>query len=164
MQAALTTAATVMRDAIAAVRGEPYVTAQSFNLPGWSSYPTSGASDDWAYSRHFSGSGDRIYGFVYEYNRSHTFFPTWPQMVDIIADVDAGLLALCLHARPGRLALLLCQIRDWRYKLWHRVWPWELWGPYGPWGRVRQILGRLVRRVGGVLKRVAKVAAPILGR
>jgi murein tripeptide amidase MpaA len=157
-QATLTAAATVMRDAIAAVRGESYLTAQSFHLPGWSSYPTSGSSDDWVYSRHFIAGGRApIYAFTYEYNRTQTFFPTWPQMVDIIQDVDAGLLALCLHARPGRLAVILCTIRDWLYKLWRRVWPWELWGPYGPWNRIRQVLGGFVRRAAGVLKRVGPV-------
>lgn len=162
-------AAIVMRDANIAVRGEPYVAAQSFFLPGWGTYPTSGASDDWCFSRAFLDAGHgTIYAFTYEFNVVKTFYPTWPEMVEIIKDVDAGLLALCLHVRPGRLAMLWCVVRAWAYRLWRRVRPPDLWGPYGPLARLARAVARVaaavVHRVGSVLRRVARVAASILRR
>lgn len=163
------TAATLMRDAIVAVRGQPYVATQSFFLPGWGTYPTSGASDDWCFSRAFVDGGNKtIYAFTYEFNVTKTFYPTWPQMVEIIKDVDAGLVALCLHARPSRVAMILCVVRAWLYRLWRRVRPPELWGPYGPWGRLRravaQVVSSVVRRAPALVRRIVRAAAPILGR
>lgn len=141
--------ATAMRDAIASVRGEPYTTAQAFGLPGWSSYPTSGASDDWSFGRHFADPAQpQTFGYTLEFNASGGFFPTWAEMVDIIRDVDAGLVALCLQARPSWLCMLWC--RFWRWLcgiiIWHRVWPPELWGPYGPWAWLRRVVYSVVRR------------------
>jgi hypothetical protein len=153
-QVTLQEAATVMRNAIAGVRGQSYVTAQSFFLPGWGTYPTSGASDDWAFSRHFVDAGkNQIYSFTPEFNLTATFFPTWAQMVDIIADVDAGLIALCMHARPGRFAIIFCFIRTWLYRLWRRLFPPELWGPYGPWTRIRRFVSRLGQQIRGLFGR-----------
>jgi len=111
------------------------------------SYPTSGASDDWASAR-----GLRAY--VIEFNKNIDFFPTWPEMVDMIADVDAGLLALCSYARPSLLQQILCIIRDWWHWIllpfwarWHRVFPPELWGPYGPWTRIVKTAELIADRV-----------------
>jgi len=141
--------ANALRDGINAVRGQGYVSKQAFWL--WhqynQSYPTSGASDDWASAR-----GLRAY--VIEFNKNIDFFPTWPEMVDMIADIDAGLLALCSYARPSLLQQILCIIRDWWHWIllpfwarWHRVFPPELWGPYGPWTRIVKTAELIADRV-----------------
>ena len=82
-----------MNDAINAAGGEPYELGQSFAL-----YPTSGTSDDYAYSRHFvAGCGPRILGYTIECGRS--FQPSWEEAQDVIREVCAGLTAFCLAAR-----------------------------------------------------------------
>jgi len=135
-------AAHAMKAAIAGVRGETYAVAQAFFLPSWGSpYPTSGASDDWTYSRFFTDPTKRkVRAYTVEFNTVKTFFPTWAQMQQIILDVDAGLVRFCLGAVPRlSLSYWLCW---WRHRLndaiWHRVFPPELWGPYGPWARIRR--------------------------
>lgn len=146
--------AQLMKQAISDVRGKNYSVKQGFWL--WSStYPTSGTSEDWAYSREFLGR-PRLTSFVIEFNDQVDFFPTWAEMQDLIADVDAGLLALASAARPTRLQVLLCRLRailDRLLHFWRRLFPWEIWGPYGPWGRrIREILDRVATlpgRVGG---------------
>ena len=55
-------AADAMRDAMDAARGRSYVAKQSVGL-----YPTAGASDDYAFSRHLAKPGlGKIYGFTLE--------------------------------------------------------------------------------------------------
>jgi murein tripeptide amidase MpaA len=82
--------------AIAAANGAGYELAQSFTL-----YPTSGASDDYAYSRHFvQGASGKILGFTIECGTS--FQPTWAEAEGVIREVCAGLTALCVSAAaPG---------------------------------------------------------------
>ena len=129
-----------MGAAIGGVRGETYAVAQSFFLPSWgSTYPTSGASDDWAASRYFSDSTKKkVRSYTIEFNRVKTFFPTWAEMQSIILDVDAGLVRLCLAAVPRvSIAAWWCRFRWLNEAIWHRVFPPELWGPYGPWERIR---------------------------
>ena len=129
-----------MSAAIGGVRGETYAVAQSFFLPSWgSTYPTSGASDDWAASRYFSDpTKKKVSGYTIEFNRVKTFFPTWAEMQLIILDVDAGLVRLCLAAVPRvSIASWWCRFRWLNEAIWHRVFPPELWGPYGPWERIR---------------------------
>ncbi|HSJ84405.1 MAG TPA: M14 family zinc carboxypeptidase [Acidimicrobiia bacterium] len=143
-------AATVMRDGIQAVRGEPYLIKQGFWL--WSStYPTSGTSEDWAFTREFiNPRRGQLNAFVIEFNRNHDFFPTWAEMVDLIADIDAGLLALCSYARPGWWQRILCwfkSILDLIRGFWRRLFPWEIWGPYGPWAKIVDRLRGLVRQL-----------------
>jgi len=131
--------------AIAGVRGETYAVAQSFFLPSWGApYPTSGASDDWAFSRYFSDpSRKKVAAYTMEFNRVHSFFPTWAEMESIILDVDAGLVRFCLCAVPSvSLPSWWCALKKWLNEaLWHRVFPPELWGPYGPWGKFRAVAG-----------------------
>jgi murein tripeptide amidase MpaA len=126
--------------AITGVRGETYVPTQSFFLPALGlTYPTSGASDDWAFSRYFSDpSKKKVRAFTMEFNRAQTFFPSWAEMQPIILDVDAGLVRFCLKAVPTLSpATWLCRAQRWLNEaIWHRVFPPELWGPYGPWGRI----------------------------
>jgi hypothetical protein len=151
--ARVTNLANVLRDGINAVRGQGYVSKQAFWLWPTTSYPTSGASDDWATARGLDA-------FVIEFNKNLDFFPTWAEMVDLIADVDAGLLSLCSAARPTLFERIVCWVRCWWdwlldrfWARWHRVFPPELWGPYGPWTRVinvvKGIVGRVVGRFGG---------------
>ena len=130
--------------AIAGVRGETYAVAQAFFLPSWgSTYPTSGASDDWATSRYFANSAKKkVRAYCVEFNRVKTFFPSWADMEPIILDVDAGLISFCLKAVPAlSLPTWLCHLgRWWNEAIWHRVFPPELWGPYGPWERIRRVV------------------------
>lgn len=82
----------VMTDAIKAVGGTAYDLGQSFAL-----YPTSGTSDDYAYSRHFiDGNHGRILSYTIECGRS--FQPPWNEAQDVIREVCAGLTAFCLEA------------------------------------------------------------------
>jgi murein tripeptide amidase MpaA len=81
-----------MNDAVKAVRGVDYGVEQSYGL-----YPTSGASDDYAFSRHFADSSKtKVYGFTVECGRS--FQPTWSEAEEVIREVSAGLIAFCLGA------------------------------------------------------------------
>ena len=90
--AAATGMANRMHDAIQAVRNKNYTVEQSYSL-----YPTSGASDDYVYSRHFVEPGkDKVYGFVIEWGTE--FQPTWTEMENIILDITAGLIEFCLAA------------------------------------------------------------------
>jgi murein tripeptide amidase MpaA len=89
---------TTMNDAIAAASGQGYDLAQSFSL-----YPTSGVSDDYAYSRHFvDGASGKIFGFTIECGRA--FQPPWAEAEDVIREVCAGLIALCVAARTQSAA------------------------------------------------------------
>ncbi len=132
--------AAVIRDGINAVRQQGYVIAQGFWL--WaSSYPTSGTSEDWAFTREFlNPARGQLNGFVIEFNKQATFFPSWADMEQMILDVDSGLLALVEWATPTRWQVMWCWIvhviRDLLKKLWRRLFPWEIWGPFGPWSRL----------------------------
>lgn len=139
----LQAAGDIMSSAIAGVRGQVYEVAQSFFLPGWTTYPTSGASDDWAFSRHYSDpSKPKVLGYTIEFNNTWTFFPPWSEMENIILDVDAGLVAFCLDAAPKiQRYLHWCWWRNWLYLVfWRRLFPPEIWGPYGPWGQIPRIV------------------------
>ena len=87
-----------MNNAIAAASGQGYDLSQSFSL-----YPTSGVSDDYAYSRHFvDGARGKILGFTIECGRA--FQPPWAEAENIIREVCAGLIALCVAARTQSAA------------------------------------------------------------
>lgn len=82
-----------MNDAVTAASGTGYDLAQSFTL-----YPTSGVSDDYAYSRHFvDAARSKILSFTIECGRS--FQPPWAEAENVIREVCAGLVALCVAAR-----------------------------------------------------------------
>ncbi|HWM06371.1 MAG TPA: M14 family metallopeptidase [Actinophytocola sp.] len=91
-----------MGEAVRAVRGDDYPVEQAYGL-----YPTSGASDDYAYSRHFANPAQgKVYGFTIECG--HSFQPTWAEAEDVIREVGAGLTALCaavtrLSPEPGQV-------------------------------------------------------------
>ena len=154
--ARLRSAGNAMRDAIAGVRGQPYAVAQSFFLPGWTTYPTAGASEDWAFGRHYADPGLRkVLGYTIEFNKTWTFFPPWSEMQNIILDVDAALVRLCVNASPRFPWLLFtwCWWKDGLNAIWKRLWPKDLWGPYGPWGRMKQAVGRVIGPILGLFQR-----------
>ncbi|RWQ30999.1 MAG: peptidase M14, partial [Mesorhizobium sp.] len=81
---------TTMNEAIAAASGTTYEFGQSFSL-----YPTSGASDDYAFSRHFAdGTKSKVFGFTVECGTS--FQPSWQEAEKVIIQLCAGLVAFCL--------------------------------------------------------------------
>lgn len=74
------------------VRGRYYVAKPAFSL-----YPTSGANNDYAYSRHFADPAfSTALGFTVEWGTE--FQPDWAEMQEIIKDVCAGLMGLGLKA------------------------------------------------------------------
>jgi carboxypeptidase T len=89
-----------MAAAIKLVRGRKYQVKPSVGL-----YPTAGATDDYAYSRHFvDPKKGRIIPLTVEWGRSHAstpFHPPYPEMRKVMREVSAGLLAVCLGARAG---------------------------------------------------------------
>ncbi len=89
-----------MSAAIRLVRGRKYQVKPSVGL-----YPTAGATDDYAYSRHFvDPKKGRIIPLTVEWGRSHAstpFHPPYPEMRKVMREVSAGLLAVCLGARAG---------------------------------------------------------------
>jgi murein tripeptide amidase MpaA len=148
-------AGNAVKAAIAGVQGRSYAVDQAFLLPSWGSpYPTSGASDDWAFSRHYLNAAQpRVRSYCIEFNLVHTFFPSMAELDLIIRDIDAGLVRFCLLAVP-RLSMPTwwCRLRrSFNDAIWHRVFPPELWGPYGPWGRVinavERVLGPIIRPI-----------------
>jgi carboxypeptidase T len=94
---------TTMRDAIQAAHGRSYSVQNAVGL-----YPTSGTSDDWAYSRTFSDSTvGKVLGFTIEWGPQRasipkSFHPDYSDMVPIIEEVTAALLALCSAVAGGR--------------------------------------------------------------
>jgi hypothetical protein len=83
-----------MADAIRRVRGRNYKVK-----PGVGLYPTSGSSDDYAYSRHLvNRHKGKIIAFLFEYGRSRAstpFHPPYDEMRKVMREVTAGLLQLC---------------------------------------------------------------------
>lgn len=87
-----------MAASIRLVRGREYNVKQSVGL-----YPTAGAADDYAFSRHLvNRKQGKIIAFTIEWGRSHAstpFHPPYPEMRKVMRDVTAGLLAMCVRAR-----------------------------------------------------------------
>lgn len=84
--------ATTFATGLQAVRGVSYTVKSSYDL-----YATAGSSDDYSFARHIvDPSKGKIYAFVIEWGLE--FRPLWSEMQNIIADVDAGLIAFCLAA------------------------------------------------------------------
>jgi murein tripeptide amidase MpaA len=95
---------TVMRDAIKAAHGRQYSVKGAVGL-----YPTSGTSDDYAYSRGFiDPRKGKVRGYTIEWGPQRgsipkSFHPDYPDMVPIIEEVTAALLAFCAEL-AGALA------------------------------------------------------------
>jgi carboxypeptidase T len=87
---------TVMRDAIQTAHGRQYSLTSAVGL-----YPTSGTSDDWAYSRSFlDTTTGKALGFTIEWGPQRasipkSFHPDYADMVPIIEEITAALLAFC---------------------------------------------------------------------
>ena len=83
-----------MARAIQRVRGREYKVKQSVGL-----YPTAGASDDYAYSRHLMDRRKRkIIAYTIEWGRSRAaspFHPPYDEMRKVMREVTAGLLEFC---------------------------------------------------------------------
>src|SRR4051812_35277187 len=90
------TLGTTMRDAIQAAHGRQYSVKSAVGL-----YPTSGTSDDWAYSRSFlDPARGKVLGYTIEWGPQRasipkSFHPNYPDMVPIIEEITAALLAFC---------------------------------------------------------------------
>ncbi|HKS22680.1 MAG TPA: M14 family metallopeptidase [Thermoanaerobaculia bacterium] len=86
-----------MRAAIKAVRGRNYTVMQSMSL-----YPTAGASDDYAYSRHLADPAKpKVFSYTIEWgspDNETPFHPPYPEMKQIIREITAALLQFCLRA------------------------------------------------------------------
>lgn len=94
-----------MNEAVKAVRGGDYGAEQAFGL-----YPTSGASDDYAFSRHFADqSKTKVYGITVECG--HSFQPPWSEAEEVIREVSAGLIAFCLEASASAASSILASVR-----------------------------------------------------
>ena len=79
-----------VRSAIMAVRGRSYTLEQSIGL-----YPTTGTSDDYAYSRHYVDASKRkVYGFTVE--TALEFQPLYAEALNVMDEVTAGLIEYCL--------------------------------------------------------------------
>ena len=92
----LTTLGNTMRDAIQAAHGRHYAVKGAVGL-----YPTSGTSDDYAYSRGFlNTTTGKVLGYTIEWGPQRasiprSFHPDYPAMVPIIEEITAALLAFC---------------------------------------------------------------------
>jgi murein tripeptide amidase MpaA len=96
-QQTATSIAQAVSDAMKAVRNRPYKAIQAVGL-----YPTAGASDDYALSRHLAHPGlNKTFGFTIEFNfdgeGQNPFLVTSnPKMLDqTMRDVIPGLITLC---------------------------------------------------------------------
>jgi len=111
---------TCITDAIVAVTGEQYAVHQGYYLaPGIAGgapgqiYPTAGTSDDYATSRSIQDpQRGTVAAFTIEFHKTSStdfnfaFHPPFPKMAEIIAEIDAGLLAFCVCASAPSLPRL----------------------------------------------------------
>jgi len=97
-EAAAKDLANTFASGIKAVKGTNYLVEQSVGL-----YPTSGASDDYSYSRHYvDGNKANVTAFTLEWGPSGFFHPDYDTvMKDVIDDITSGLIAYCLWVRKS---------------------------------------------------------------
>jgi hypothetical protein len=92
-------AATRIGGAMSTAGGRSYTVMPAANL-----YPTSGASDDYSYSRHFTDtSKNLIHGYTIEFGfgnnaASCPFYPTQAQHNKNIQEIEAGFMEMLLAA------------------------------------------------------------------
>ncbi|KAJ4298895.1 hypothetical protein N0V90_004138 [Kalmusia sp. IMI 367209] len=80
--------------AMKAVGGRSYSTQQAVGL-----YPTSGATDDYAFSRYWAVPGaNKVYGYTLEFAPSGNFYPTLAEFNTNILDTNAGFMDWALAA------------------------------------------------------------------
>jgi murein tripeptide amidase MpaA len=108
-----------VRTAIAAVRGHTYLLEQSVGL-----YPTSGTSDDYAYSRHFvDPSKARVYAYTLEIGRE--FQPVYGEALQEIDETSSGLIQFAIQclcavettALRSKRMVDVAHLRTWRARL-----------------------------------------------
>jgi Zinc carboxypeptidase len=64
-----------------------------------SGYPTSGASDDYAFSRsQVDPTKNKVYGFTLEFGQGRSFYPTKQEFQQNVIDTGAGFMQFCLAA------------------------------------------------------------------
>ncbi|KAH7383882.1 zinc carboxypeptidase A 1 precursor [Pyrenochaeta sp. MPI-SDFR-AT-0127] len=81
-------------DAMKAVGGRDYVPQQAVGL-----YPTSGASDDYTFSRwHKNKKVNKVYGYTMEFGYPTNFYPTSEEYIQNIIDTNAGFMEFILTA------------------------------------------------------------------
>ncbi|KAF2871219.1 zinc carboxypeptidase A 1 precursor [Massariosphaeria phaeospora] len=81
-------------NAMTAVGGRDYVPQAAVGL-----YPTSGASDDWSFSRwHKDKNVNKVYGYTMEFGYPTNFYPTSEEYINNIIDTNAGFMEFCLTA------------------------------------------------------------------
>ncbi|KAK4186194.1 hypothetical protein QBC35DRAFT_281378 [Podospora australis] len=77
-----------------AVGGRSYVSQQAVGL-----YATSGATDDYAFSRYWAKPGaNKVYGYTMEFGYSTNFYPTLTEFNQNILDTNAGFMDWALTA------------------------------------------------------------------
>lgn len=82
----------IMADEIRKVRGDHYDVSAAFSL-----YATSGASDDYAYSRHRNTPAKtKVLGFTMECG--HEFQPAWQEAQEVMREVAAALTRFAVEA------------------------------------------------------------------
>ncbi len=82
----------LMADEIQQVRGDQYDVSAGFSL-----YATSGASDDYAYSRHIADPAKpKVLGFTMECG--HEFQPDWQEAQEVMREVAAALVRFAVDA------------------------------------------------------------------
>lgn len=85
--------------AMQTVGGRSYVPLQAVGL-----FPTSGASDDYAYSRYRADAKlNKAHGFTMEFGYPKNFYPTLPEYHNNLKDTGAGLMEFCLAASDAGL-------------------------------------------------------------
>jgi carboxypeptidase T len=90
------TLADSMASAIQSVRGRKYTVKPSYHV-----YPTSGASDDYSFSRYFiNNNNGKIISYTIEWGNDDNltpFHPVYSEMKEIISEVTAGLIQFCIE-------------------------------------------------------------------
>jgi murein tripeptide amidase MpaA len=85
--------------AMHSVGGRTYGPLQAVGL-----YPTSGASDDYSYSRYRANAKlNKTYGFTMEFGYPTNFYPTLAEYHNNLKDTGAGLMEFCLAAADAGL-------------------------------------------------------------
>jgi len=80
--------------AMNATAGRAYVPQQAVGL-----YPTSGATDDWSFSRWQKNKKlNKVYGYTMEFGYPTNFYPTAAEYVQNIIDTNAGFMEFILTA------------------------------------------------------------------
>jgi hypothetical protein len=85
--------------AMQTVGGRSYRPLQAVGL-----YPTSGASDDYAYSRYRANAKlNKVHGFTMEFGYPTNFYPTLAEYYANLKDTGAGLMEFCLAGSDAGL-------------------------------------------------------------